>query len=495
MNTKATLRLLGALGFSCALFFGCSDDTTAPTTDGPITVDSTVDGNTVAPDTGAADGVTADTAPGPDATVDTVDCECRPGDGPCCDGCFYYTLTDAHVCESVEEFKCEDVLCGSDALKRVGERVCQGFTATCEGDQTWGDWTTHEACDESSTCVSADSTSAACNVCAHDCDPVTNACWADCNPLDGCCQADGTACPYGCDTATSVCWAECDPTGACCDADGTACDRGCDVNGDVHAAGTCWPTTCTAATADQCEHGVCADGQCCDTACSGTCKACNLAGSEGTCTDAGSGTDPDDECGAFTCNGSGACYTNCDCNSSYKTSCASSRCKSGNFCADPLLNAAPGMCSGKKNNGVACSFFGTERSPWECKSNFCVATAYELRKLGDGDWYFVMTGAKCCNSACSDACQDCQTGTCTDTAENAGPVRPFDCNGFSCNGNGRCKDSCPANIVLGVEYAHGPPECHPDFWCYQDACHRDKETGSCASNAQCIDGSCVLWGC
>jgi putative metal-binding protein/IPT/TIG domain-containing protein len=53
----------------------------------------------------------------------------------------------------------------------------------------------------------------------------------------------------------------------------------------------------------QCATGSCVDGVCCDSACSGTCQACNLAGSPGQCRPVPVGQDPDDECGAVSCVG------------------------------------------------------------------------------------------------------------------------------------------------------------------------------------------------
>ncbi len=53
---------------------------------------------------------------------------------------------------------------------------------------------------------------------------------------------------------------------------------------------------CTSAT----ESGHCADGVCCDSACTGVCESCNLTGTVGTCTAIAANTDPDGECGAVT---------------------------------------------------------------------------------------------------------------------------------------------------------------------------------------------------
>jgi hypothetical protein len=63
---------------------------------------------------------------------------------------------------------------------------------------------------------------------------------------------------------------------------------------------------CTAGTAGLCKTGNCVDGVCCDTACGTTCKACNVAGSVGTCTNILAGQDPGNEC-TNACDGSGAC--------------------------------------------------------------------------------------------------------------------------------------------------------------------------------------------
>ncbi len=63
---------------------------------------------------------------------------------------------------------------------------------------------------------------------------------------------------------------------------------------------------CTPATAGLCKTGNCVDGVCCDTACNTTCKACNLAGTVGTCTNIPVGQDPGSEC-TNACDGNGAC--------------------------------------------------------------------------------------------------------------------------------------------------------------------------------------------
>src|SRR5204862_1533856 len=75
-------------------------------------------------------------------------------------------------------------------------------------------------------------------------------------------------------------------------------------------------TACTMPT--ECDSGFCAQGFCCDQACTGTCKSCAISGKQGTCSNVASGTAPTPAgqcvataattCGLDgTCNGAGAC--------------------------------------------------------------------------------------------------------------------------------------------------------------------------------------------
>ena len=88
----------------------------------------------------------------------------------------------------------------------------------------------------------------------------------------------------------------------------------CVITGDCQIALQCAPgnickrvngQTCGSAT--ECATGFCIDGVCCNSACSGTCEKCNLAGLNGVCSAVLDGQDPDNECLGGFCNGARAC--------------------------------------------------------------------------------------------------------------------------------------------------------------------------------------------
>lgn len=87
-------------------------------------------------------------------------------------------------------------------------------------------------------------------------------------------------------------------------ADSCLGDAECDASAHCEA-GACVPDAgpggfCTINA--QCAGGLsCVDNVCCSSACTGSCEACDIPGSEGTCTLVAQGADPDSECGAISC--------------------------------------------------------------------------------------------------------------------------------------------------------------------------------------------------
>ena len=174
-------------------------------------------------------------------------------------------------------------------------------------------------------------------------------------------QCSAGSCASGVATLTTFC----DGEGSCplpqnqicapADCVGTLCGGGCPTiacaAGSYCSAGVCEPKLGQGKTCNdnsQCANGLCTDGFCCDQACNGQCQACDVAGSEGTCTTL-TGDLPHG--GRAACPGFGACAATCDGTSatacSYASAtitCGKASCsQNGQQLAAPLCNGA-GSC-------------------------------------------------------------------------------------------------------------------------------------------------------
>ncbi|MGM0576891.1 MAG: putative metal-binding motif-containing protein [Myxococcota bacterium] len=126
---------------------------------------------------------------------------------------------------------------------------------------------------------------------------------------DTCGSYPSVFCGGGEDQSAPACPSSCEG-----DAD---CDNGshCDDGACVPDLGTGEPCGASA----ECAAGLtCVDGVCCGSTCAGDCRRCDLPGSEGTCAFVEEGLDPDDDCGAVSCDGwyhgfeGGTCYERAD---------------------------------------------------------------------------------------------------------------------------------------------------------------------------------------
>jgi hypothetical protein len=139
----------------------------------------------------------------------------------------------------------------------------------------------------------------------------------------------GTVCAAGsCSGSTQTLADTCSGTGTCTDNGTVSCGagyvcasgacqscsdglkNGAETDVDCGGSGGCGKCQngkkCT--LPNDCSSGSCVDGYCCNTACSGTCQACNLPGYYGSCSPIPNGQDPADECpGQKTCNGASGC--------------------------------------------------------------------------------------------------------------------------------------------------------------------------------------------
>ena len=232
-------------------------------------------------------------------------------------------------------------------------------------------------------------------------------------------------------------------------------------------SGTCgmnkYPNGQTCSATTDCGSGFCVDGKCCNSACTGTCQSCAVAGSLGSCVNLPAGAP--DPTSSPACGGTQYCDANGTCQSGLKVNgamcaaggdCGSGKCVDGVCCDSACTDtcyacnlagslgtctgvttggtdatattacAAPNFCTathtcttGKKPNGAVCA------ADTDCGSNFCV----------DGT---------CCESACGTACHSCNnaTGTCGLTADGMDPRNNCKGQGIctgTCNGQGACR--------------------------------------------------------
>jgi len=220
--------------------------------------------------------------------------------------------------------------------------------------------------------------------------------------------ARGTICKTPSCTGSTVTFAAlCDGEGECgaatsnscapytCGGDGK-CRATCATSADCVAGAACVNGSCgpkppgaTCAAGSECASAFCAQGVCCTTACAGTCKSCAIAGSEGQCINAPSGTDPLNQCadeGAMTCGSDGTCDGAGACRAySGATTCAPAACtgstatpartcNGGGTCLIALpVSCAPYLCGGSGACRTSCGGDADCLTPNVCVDTRCVA--------------------------------------------------------------------------------------------------------------------------
>jgi hypothetical protein len=330
-------------------------------------------------------------------------------------------------------------------------------------------------------------------------------------------------------------------------AGGTACPLTCTMDGDcaggfycTGAGGTCamklgQGSPC--ATDHQCGTNACVDNICCGTPVTcGACKACNVAGSLGTCANIAQGTDPKSDCadqGASTCgtdgvcSGAGACETYAN-----GTGCSGPVCPAGATALTTAGACSNGSCvpGSQSCNGFKCT--GGTSCPTSCNLDGDCATGFYCTGAGGtcvakgnpsdacvagnqcGSGFCVDN--VCCMSACN-TCQACNVagsaGTCTNVG--VGTVDPrhvcVDNSAAACGTNGKCNGggvcqsyadgticapaSCPAPGSTRTVGTCGSgtcgittPSCAPYMCNGTTACRT-----TCAGNGDCSPGNfCAL---
>jgi hypothetical protein len=430
---------------------------------------------------------------------DETDTDCGGSCGPC---------DDNLACGVAKD--CKSANCGmvNGALKCIAGTCVDGILNGLELGETDVDCGgSCPKCSHDKTCsVNADCKGDNCTM---------KKCVANC--VDG--ETDQDESDTDCGGSTSMCSA-CPNTKACNGAadcqsgfcDGTMHCAACSADGDCGLGKYCKAGVCTTqivtgqacSAANECASGACVDGRCCGSASCGTCQACNVVGSLGTCTNVPTMT-PDDTCVGATklCDGNGACKTTTGGACAMGSDCFSTNCADGVCCnqacsgtcvacnvagsvgtctnvpsgqqdANGMMactgnNSCDGMGGCKKNNGQGCSA-GTD-----CVSGICA----------DG---------VCCDTACTGTCLACnlagKVGTCSNIpAGTQDPNAMTPCTGTNaCNGSGACKLGDSLSCAVNGDCANG--HCVDGVCCNSacsgtcQACNNAGSVGTCSNIAQ-----------
>ncbi|MBK7861238.1 MAG: DUF11 domain-containing protein [Archangiaceae bacterium] len=279
----------------------------------------------------------------------------------------------------------------------------------------------------------------------------------------------------------------------------------------------------------ECGSGQCVDGVCCNTACTGQCESCAVAGSVGTCSPS-SGA-PAGGRAACASDGS-ACGGTCDGSSraacSYPTAstqCRSASCAAGvethqascdgaGACPAPVTAACNPYVCGATACGTSCTADAQCSSGFFCSNAVCVpktqpgTTCSRDGECGTGN----CVDGVCCNSACNGQCEACDVtghvGECSPAtgAPHAGRAA-CDGDGSTCNGqcdgvarascaypgaNTNCRAaSCAAGQATLAAVCDGQGNC-PSVQtqaCNPYVCGASACKGNCQVDADCSSGN------
>jgi hypothetical protein len=467
-------------------------------------------GSTSVPD-GSIRSDAADAVDAPAGFVNGTSCntdgQCANGhciDGVCCatactgcQACSYAMTNQADgTCANVASGRdphetCTDETatkpCGNDgtcdgqgACRKVGTGQKCG-QASCSTD---GNFTPEPNCDGKGTCKTQQQQGCAPYQCAltgcaktctlqTDCDAATSycdttlgTCAQKLSPGSTCTSATAFRCSSGACVDGRCCGSASCPTCQSCTGPGGTCVAVTNVEDPDSCTGTsiCNPSgACKTKTGSPCSGGAtgclsgyCADGVCCNAACTEQCKACNTAGSPGTCTRLTSGQpvtghSPCTNASDATCGGK--------CDGSMDT------------CAYPLSGKSCG-------NTPSCTTDLTTRSAFACNGSGLCATADQ-----------VCTPSGYCNSSTVTCANKLASGSCTLPVQ----CTSGNCCGGSCCGNsccsGQCIDTNTSNVHCG---SCSNPGCGANYQCTGGSCLL-KDNQNCTLASQCASNKCSMF--
>jgi MYXO-CTERM domain-containing protein len=242
----------------------------------------------------------------------------------------------------------------------------------------------------------------------------------------------------------------------------------------------------TCFSGSECDSGICSDGVCCNTSCTGECRYCNLPESLGTCTTAPDGYPcPDsDKCdGIKTCQ-SGVCVDGPppDCDDS--NVCTTDSCNPSTGCVHTPVANGTSCSDGNRCNGVETCQNGVCRSPGEmdcddgdpCTQDSChPQNGCSNTPLQDG--------TSCDDNNECNGVEVCQGGDCVPGAA------------LNCDDNNSCTaDRCiPGTGCVHEPYSPGTP-CNDDDLCtVEEVCLGGVcvgEEADCDDHNRCTTDSC-----
>ncbi|HEY4188594.1 MAG TPA: hypothetical protein VGP07_26220 [Polyangia bacterium] len=298
-----------------------------------------------------------------------------------------------------------------------------------------------------------------------------------CNGSSQCIKPTALPCnPYHCNA--NKCF------GACTTNDQCVAPNICGQDGNISSCGKkAQGLDCS--TDAECGTGHCAQGKCCDTACTGACKACNLNASPGVCSDVQSGTDPQGLCAATaatTCGTTGMCAAGQCAKFSTSTVCKpascvaggppssaavpQSKCDGNGACVTPsTVGCAPGRCDTTALMCVnTCTTTADCTNPNTCVNGSCglIAKGGTCANTNQCSSGLTCNHDKvCCDQACDGVCETCKppsgtAGTCTPVG--GGQADPsMMCVAMAsstCGTNGNCSGN---NTVAGTARCQAYP--------------------------------------
>jgi hypothetical protein len=432
-------------------------------------------------------------------------------DGVCCDTACSDTCKACNVtgivgtCSPVSKGMDDPPTCGGTSTSCDGAGVCKkepGQGCANAGDCLSGFCVDNVCCGTACT--------AACRSCntpgnEGSCQPIANtednnptgvcAGTNTCDPAGVCKKKDGVTCGANADCLSGFCI-----DGVCCATDCTGSCQACSAvlkSGGVD--GVCGPIAsgkdpqneCNPGACDgmgackgdkgdpcpmgnaQCLNGLsCADGYCCEQACTTDCYACNITGKLGTCAPVAALLEDGNCNGTMSCNGAGLCKGNLGQVCTLDTQCVSGHCVDG-VCCDTTCTGNCQACSNVlKGSGLdgLCGFIQTSTDPEnECSPGVCDGAGVCKGQIGDT----CMMPGQCLSGYCADGvcCDGACTGTCV-ACTNA------------LKGGG-------TNGVCGNVKALTDPqnECANGV-CSAGACIGDPGA-TCSQNSQCLSGFCA----